>query len=93
MSRRNVLNRLAEEADLGTEPLPTQCLVEIYGDCRVLVENHLGISEYSPQVVSVHTKNGLVSISGIHLRIALMTKNRLVVCGQIHGVMLEKGGR
>ena len=93
MKKWSVINHLAEQADLGTEPLPTQCLVEIYGDCRVLVENHMGIFEYAQDKVSVHTKNGILSVLGIHLRITMMTKNRLVICGHINGVMLERGGR
>ena len=93
MGKRNVSNRLAESTDLAMVPTPTQSLVEIYGDCRVLIENHLGISEYSRQVVSVFTKSGILSVSGLRLRIALMTKNRMVICGQIHGVTLSKGAR
>jgi sporulation protein YqfC len=93
MKRRNVVNHLAEKTDLSTEPMPTQCLVEIYGDCRVLIENHMGISEYGKEKVSVHTKTGTVAVSGIHLRIAMMTKNRLVICGHIDSVTLEKGAR
>ena len=34
---RNILQWLAEGADLAGEPLPGQSLVEISGDCRVLI--------------------------------------------------------
>jgi len=90
MGKIDFVNRLAEGTDLATEPFPTQCLIEIYGDSRVLIENHLGISEYSRKTVSVFTKIGTVVISGLCLRIALMTKNRVVICGQIQSVTMSK---
>lgn len=89
---RNFLERLTEEADLTTQPLPGQPIVEIAGDRRVLVENHLGVKEYSRERITVKVKYGCVCICGCQLELLQMTKDQLVVRGRIDGVTLQRRG-
>lgn len=89
---RYLLERLADEADLTAEPLPGQPIVEIAGDRRVLIENHFGVKEYSRERITVKVKYGFVSVCGCHLELMRMTKEQLVICGRIDGVMLQRRG-
>lgn len=89
---RYLLERLADEADLSAEPLPGQPIVEIAGDRRVLIENHFGVKEYSRERITVKVKYGFVSVCGCHLELMRMTKEQLVICGRIDGVMLQRRG-
>lgn len=89
---RYLLERLTEEADLAGQPLPGQPIVEIAGDCRVLIENHFGVKEYSHERITVKVKYGCVSICGCHLELLRMTKEQLVICGRIDGVTLLRRG-
>ena len=86
------LQRLADGADLTTEPLPGQPIVEIAGDRRVLIENHFGVKEYSRERISVKVKYGLVSVCGCGLELMRMTKEQLIICGRIDGVTLQRRG-
>lgn len=86
------LQRLADGADLTTEPLPGQPIVEIAGDRRVLIENHFGVKEYSRERITVKVKYGFVSVCGCGLELMRMTREQLVICGRIDGVTLQRRG-
>jgi len=81
---------LWEQMDLPGESLPGQVLVEITGDNRVLIEHHRGVREYSRERISVGVKYGLVQVCGNCLELRCMTKEQLVISGQIDGVLLKR---
>ena len=77
-------NDSLEEAGVGVP------LVEIAGDCRVLVERHKGVLGYDDKKVWVRLSFGKLQIYGCGLKIVHMSKTQLVVSGQIHGVVLQR---
>lgn len=91
--RRNILQRLADEADLSGEQLPGQPIVEIAGDRRVLIENHFGVKEYSRERISVKVKYGVITVCGCGLELIRMTKEQLVISGRIDAVSLQRRGK
>lgn len=84
-----LFNRLVWATDLPEESLPGQPIIEIIGQCRVLIEYHCGVIEYTDSVVRVKMKYGVVCIMGCHLELSRMTKGQLIVCGAIEAVKLE----
>lgn len=88
-----LLERLTDHADLPGEPLPGQCVVELAGDKRVLVENHRGVTQYSPEKIGIRVPYGTVCISGCALSLQQMTKERLVIAGRVDCVQLFRGGK
>ena len=72
--------------------LPGIPLVEISGDCRVLIEHHQGVVAYGCQEICVRVRYGVVSVCGCGLNLARMTKEQLVICGRIDSVRLIKRG-
>lgn len=74
-----------------TELIPGQPLLEIAGQCRVLIENHLGIIAYSPCCIIVRVKFGTYHIQGCDLKIAKMGKDQLVIFGRIEIIQLVRG--
>ena len=89
--RENIWQSAALKFDLSGEPVPGMPLVEIYGKCRVLIENHNSIKRYTNCEISVCTKLGDFSITGRNLEITSMTKNRLVIFGAIESVLMSSG--
>lgn len=87
----NLLQRLADHTDLTGEPLPAQSVIEIAGDCRVLIENHCGVREYSRECIGVKVKFGVVLVRGCGLELSRMTKEQLVISGKIDGITLQRG--
>lgn len=74
---------------LSGDLFPGLPLLEIYGNRRVLIENHCGVSGYSCCEIIVQTKQGIYSILGEHLEISSMTKHQLIITGIIESVMLK----
>ena len=84
------LERLAEDAELAMEPLPGQPIVEIAGDRRVLIENHLGVKAYGRERIVVKMKYGTVCVCGCGLELMRMTRDQLVICGRIDVISLQR---
>lgn len=89
--REWILQRMAESADLESELLPGQTLVEIAGDGRVLIENHSGVTEYGCEKIQVRVSYGLVCVTGRCLILCEMTKHQLVISGSVEAVTLLRG--
>lgn len=87
---QGIWNRLTDGSDLFMEPFPAQTVVEIVGQKRVLIENHMGVKAYSREKIAVRVKYGIICICGCELEILRMTKEQLVVQGQISGVSLMR---
>ena len=90
MQKRNLLLKLTEKAGLPMEPVTGLPVVEIMGDCRVLIEHHCGVREYKPERICVNVKSGKVCIIGNSLNVSSMTSTQLIVHGTISGVELSK---
>ena len=87
---KNILNRISSIADLQDEPLPGMPLIELVGDCRVLIERHMGITEYTAERIVVKVNIGRFSIDGTDLEVVTMTKNQLIIKGTIFNINIIK---
>jgi sporulation protein YqfC len=63
-------------------------LVEIAGEKRVLVENHLGVIGYSSEEIQIRVCYGVLSVSGSGLQFAQINREQLVICGRVDCVSL-----
>ena len=93
MNRKEIARRLIFAADLPDAALPGLPLIEIYGQERVLIENHQGVIQYGRETICIKVKYGTVCISGSELELARMTKCQLVITGSIDAVSLFRGGQ
>ena len=84
--------RFLEAAGIPDETLPRQMLLEICGDKRVLIENHLGVVGYGTDCIRVRVPFGNVCIRGENLHLCRMLGRQLIVTGCISGVELEREG-
>ena len=91
--RGSFWEQVARQTDLEAELFPGQTLVEILGDRRVLIERHCGVTEYSRERITVRLPKGSVQIAGCCLELSRMTRQQLIISGQINGVFLKKGGQ
>ena len=85
-----IINRITSASDLQDEPIPGFPLIEIVGDCRVLIERHMGVKEYGKERIVVKVKKGQICVSGSGMELTRMTKNQLVIKGTIFGVSIVK---
>lgn len=86
MNSRNVF---WEQLDLPGESFPGDSLIEIMGTERVLIENHCGVCAYSRERIDIKVKKGIISVSGACLELRCMTKDQLIISGQIQCISLN----
>lgn len=92
MKRENgIWERLACMADLRVETQPGMPLAELVGLHRVLIENHRGVSVYSPEEIQISVSYGSIIVFGEQLELACMTGEQLVITGDIKGIQVRKG--
>lgn len=92
MKRKSLVRNITDRAGLHGESLPGIPLVEICGDDRVLIENHLCVLGYNENEVMVRTCCGSIRISGDEMVLACLKREQLVIHGKIHSVTLLRGG-
>ena len=90
MQNNNRARKGIFRAEQSGEPIMGLPLIEILSNCRVLIENHRGVTSYSCCEISVCTKMGEICIQGNKLEIANMTKYRIVITGSIESIALVK---
>ena len=77
--------------DWKTEGLRPKTLVELYGNERVLIEEHRGILGYGDEEIRVGTSFGALVIEGMELRLCCMSRSQLVIQGRIICLRTEVG--
>lgn len=87
MARRKLRDYLEEKTD-NPDIFPSVPIVELAGSHRMLVENHLGVIQYSTEKIGIKMKYGQLQICGCGLTLEQMTKVKLVVTGRIDGISL-----
>lgn len=87
---RRAAKQIASDELIG-ESLPKQPIIELYSDSRLYIERHLGVYEFSDVQIHIGVKFGRVIISGGCLRLACMSKDSLVITGQISRIEMVRG--
>lgn len=90
MRDQKIINRITAVTDLQDEPLPGLPLIEIVGDCRVLIERHMGVTEYGKERIVIKVRNGQICVCGSGMELIRMTKSQLVIKGTIFSVNIIK---
>ena len=85
---RNRMAQFWEASGVSELSLDNKPIIELAGNRRVLIENHLGVKEYGHEKIIVQVSFGGVCVTGCCLELVRMTKEQLVICGEIHGVQL-----
>ena len=92
-SRQNLFAYVMEQAALPQESVPGHPIVEIYGDRRVLIESHLGIAAYGKERILVNVRFGIICVCGCNLEILRMTKEQVIIHGNIDSVTIQRRSR
>ena len=82
------LQHIADRLDLQDEPVPGQTIVEIYGCHRILIEKHMGITQYTQCKICVKVSYGNLVICGKELELGHMKQDCLVIKGHIDGITI-----
>lgn len=80
---KRIFREIAQGMYLESEPLPGIPLVEIYNQNRVLIENHMGVLRYGHCEIQIRMRFGILCVCGKSLELARMTKEQLIITGNI----------
>ena len=75
---------------LPSESIPGETLIELIGCRRVLIEKHLGVTCYSRENITIKTTFGKLCVSGCDLHLDCMSKEQLIINGNITGISLNR---
>ena len=67
--------------------------VTMRGDNELLIENHKGLIEYSPNNIRIGIQSGVLCIEGADLFLNVMDHDMVVISGRIHHIMKLDGGK
>ena len=90
MKPKQKFKEYLSEKTVNPELFPVIPIVELAGSRRVLVENHLGVTQYSGETIGIKMKYGEIQINGCGLTLEQMTRVKLVVTGRIDGICLHR---
>ena len=87
----SIFQRLRQSLDLPAELGAGQSQMMLNGNRELTIYGHSGIVAYARHEIQVRVRGGLAVICGAELEIARMNPARLVICGQIDALQLERG--
>ena len=64
--------------------------VTCYGSEKIYIENYVGIIEYEDYLIRLNAGDGEIYIYGIDLNIGELTKDEMVITGQINNIQFER---
>lgn len=85
----NILKELCEIADVKYEEINNDVKIHMYKN-MVVVNDYKKLLNYNDENVLISVKNNRITIEGVDLKIKQLSKNELIICGQIGKVCFEK---
>ncbi len=93
MQRRNGLrDRLVSLLELPGDAMLDVARITLVGDMEIVIENHRGLVEYTPNRVALTTPDGLLTIEGEELKIAAISPEQVILLGRVRGMRYAPPG-
>lgn len=86
---RKLRQELSEFLELPLDISMDLPKVTIVGDLGVLIQNHRGLIQYSPEKIVIGVGKGQIAILGESLEIEEVSKEDMIVRGAIGSVQME----
>lgn len=87
MRRKDGLrDRLVSLLELPGDVMLDVARITVVGDREMVIENHRGLTEYTPNRVVLSVPEGQLSIDGEELRIGAISPEQVILLGTIRGM-------
>lgn len=83
------LKKLTDVLDLPPEVVMDMARINMVGNMELIVENHKGLIEYSPECIRVRVKAGEVVVTGKNLHLRFLYKDEVKIAGVLENVELR----
>lgn len=88
---RSRIHRAAQRMDVPEGMLCGLPQLTLDGDLQLLIERHLGITEYGTQRILIASRRFTIEISGESMYLVAMDRDNIRIRGTIHGVRFLGG--
>lgn len=78
--------RVARALELPSDLMLDVARLSLVGDLELLIENHRGLAEYNPALVTFHTPAGRIAVAGENLEIGSISVDGITVLGKIRSI-------
>ncbi len=90
MSRfNNFRSKLADELEIPNNALSDNFDLRMHGNKKVIIENHLGLTVYEDNMVSVNTNEQKITIKGSKFKIEEINTYKVIVKGNIKEIIFS----
>ena len=93
MGSHSVLARIRSITEKCPNALNTVSLIELVGQRRVLIEHHMGVLAYSLNEIQIKVSFGKLSVMGNGLYLSQLSREQLVIQGEIQSLQLSGGAK
>ncbi len=91
MSRyNNFRSKLADELEIPNNALSDNFELRMHGSKKIIIENHMGLTVYDDNMVTVKTKDQDITIRGSKFKIEEINNYKVIVKGIIKEIILSK---
>ena len=91
MSRyNNFRSKLADELEIPNNALSDNFELLMHGSKKIIIENHMGLTVYDDNMVTVKTKDQDITIRGSKFKIEEINNYKVIVKGIIKDIILSK---
>ena len=84
--------KVSEKLGIAPETVSGVHKITMLGNDGLLIENHKGIIEYSPNNIRISIESGILCIEGTDLFLDVMDHDMVSISGRIHNIMKLDGG-
>lgn len=83
------LSKVYRLLEIPTETFMQIPKITIVGFNKIMVENYKNILEYQDIFIRINTSIGIINVNGINMKMGEMTKDDLIIEGEIDTVEFE----
>ena len=85
----NFRSKLADELEIPNNALSDNFDLRMHGNNKVIIENHLGLTIYEDNMVSVNTSEQKITIKGSKFKIEEINTYKVIVKGNIKEIIFS----
>ncbi|MBP3347768.1 MAG: sporulation protein [Clostridia bacterium] len=87
---RRWVGKASEKMGVPPQIASLEPRITMLGINELVIENHKGLIEYSPEVVRIKTSLGVIAVDGSGMLLDLMNSDTVAISGKIYHVMTIK---
>lgn len=88
--RQSLRQKLAGSLEIPKDVILDLPRITILGDLQVMIENHRGVIQYSPEQVVVGMSKGRIDITGTDLVIGVIHEEEITVTGLLTAIIFQR---